>query len=120
MSKATRYVLFEKYTPELAARNFFRQILQELVEKGNNEFPKNIYFFKDNRVFMVFETKTQTLGVCKDAIYSKILIELGSKFDKEPTENIIKNFVKHHFKKDVLIIKTFNNFNITGPYFNIL
>jgi hypothetical protein len=62
MSKLTRHVLYEKFSKEKAAENFFVGFLNDHKIQVSDENPDSVFYVKNGKVFMEHNQKMVIYG----------------------------------------------------------
>ena len=100
MSKLTRHVLYEKFSREKAAENFFVGFLNDHQIKVSDEYPDLVFYVKNNKIFMQYNKKNGDLRVEYDQIWSFFEKEYGYNYIE--VNDLLKHLVYKHLKlKDV-------------------
>ena len=100
MSKLTRHVLYEKFSREKAAENFFVGFLNDHQIKISEERPDSVLYVKNDKVFMEHNQKSGNLWVSDEQIWSFFYSEYG--YNYQEVRDLIKQVVWKNIKlKDV-------------------
>src|ERR1035437_214649 len=100
MSKLTRHVLYEKFSREKAAENFFVGFLNDHQIKISEERPDSVLYVKNDKVFMEHNQKSGNLWVSDEQIWS--VFEENYGYNYQEIRELITCLVWKHLKlKDV-------------------
>jgi hypothetical protein len=100
MSALTRHVLYEKFSREKAAENFFVGFLNDCELKYTDEYTDVVFYVKNDDIFMELEIKDGDLWVDYDNIWS--IFEKKYKYNYLEIRELITHLMWKHLKlKDV-------------------
>ena len=100
MSALTRHVLYEKFSREKAAENFFVGFLNDHKIQVSDENPDSVFYVKNGEIFMQHNQKTGSLWVSYELIW--LIFETKYSYKYLEIRELIKRQVWKHLKlKDV-------------------
>jgi|ERR1035437_1388790 hypothetical protein len=100
MSKLTRHVLYEKFSREKAAENFFVGFLNDHKIRMSDEYPGYVFYVKNDEIFIEHNQKNGNLWVSYKQIWSVFETKYGYNYIE--IRELITHVVWKHLKlKDV-------------------